>query len=51
MADPTSLDVEDAQMILNYYTKKYVAHKSDTTWTDIVGYDLLDSFYGGVEEG
>ncbi len=51
MADPTSLDVEDAQMILNYYTRKYVAKKAETNWEGVVGYDLLDSFYGGVEEG
>ena len=50
MADPTSLDVEDAQMILNYYTSKYVAKKTETNWEGVVGYDLLDSFYGGVEE-
>jgi len=50
MADPTSLDVEDAQMILVYYTAKYVAHKTETTWESVVGYDLLDSFYGGVTE-
>ena len=49
IADPTSLDVIDAQLILNYYTKKDVAHK-DTSWEEVVGYDLLDSFYGDKTE-
>ena len=52
MVDPAVLDVEDAQYILIYYTEKYVTGKDDITWAseDVVGYDLLDSFYGGVTE-
>ena len=50
MVDPPLLDVADAQDILIYYTDKYVALLDDVTWESVVGYDLLDSFYGGVEE-
>ena len=50
MTNPPRLDVTDAQFILTYYTDKYLAYLEDTTWESVVGYDLLDSFYGGVEE-
>ena len=49
--DPPVLDVEDAQNILNYYTEKYVTLIDTTTWESVVGYDLIDEFYGGVKEG
>jgi hypothetical protein len=48
--NPTELAADDAQMILVYYTEKYVTKHANTTWESVVGYDLLDSFYGGVTE-
>ncbi|MBR6717297.1 MAG: hypothetical protein IKI77_03015, partial [Oscillospiraceae bacterium] len=46
MADPQRIGADDAQSILIYYTENNVAG-NDTTWEDVVGYDLLDSFYQG----
>jgi hypothetical protein len=50
LRQPTKLEAADAQFILVHYTKNYVS-KVGTTWTDEVGYDLYDSFFGGVKEG
>ena len=47
---PTRLEAADAQFILIHYTSNYVSYIT-ATWTDVVGYDLYDSFFGGVKEG
>lgn len=46
MVNPTEFDVEDCIRILQYYVETDVAELYYVTWEDIVGYDLLDSFYG-----
>ena len=47
---PTRLEAADAQFILIHYTSNYVSYIT-ATWTDVVGYDLYDSFFGGVKQG
>ena len=42
--DPQKVSAKDAQSILIYYTEHFAGNEME--WEDIVGYDLLDSFYG-----
>ena len=44
LEDPKALTLDDALSILQHYTDEYLK-KSPKTWEQIVGYDLLDSFY------
>ncbi|MBR6107232.1 MAG: hypothetical protein IKQ39_04405, partial [Oscillospiraceae bacterium] len=46
LANPKSVDARDAQTILKYYVDALALKQK--TWTDEVGYDYLDYFYGDV---
>jgi len=48
LEDPRTVQADDAQMILQYYVDNLA--ELGHTWTDIVGYDYLDYFYGDVIE-
>ena len=46
LEDPAELLATDAQCILMFFGERVTAERYETTWEDIVGYDLLDSFFG-----
>ena len=46
LEDPPKVTATDSQCILMYYGDRVVAGYYETTWESVVGYDLLDSFYG-----
>lgn len=46
LEDPKTVDAVDAQKILKYYVEMLALKQK--TWTDVVGYDYLDYFYGDV---
>lgn len=45
LENPPQIKATDSQMILTYFSYNTVT-QIDRSWEDIVGYDLLDSFYG-----
>ena len=46
LEDPFEIKATDAQCILSYFGDRSVTKRYETTWEDVVGYDLLDSFFG-----